>query len=59
MKITDLIVSLHEREPLRGNYPVPPQAGGGLLRLQPFAVMTIDTDEGVQGHAFLVPLRRW
>ena len=53
MKITDLIITLHEREPLQGNYPVPSQAGGGSLQLQPFAVMTIETDEGVVGHAFL------
>ena len=53
MKITDLIITLHKREPLRGTYLVPSQAGGGSLQMQPFAVMTIETDESVQGHAFL------
>ncbi len=43
MKITDLIVTLHERETLLGNYPVPSQARGCLLQPQPFVVMTIET----------------
>ena len=50
VKITDLFVTLYEREPLRGNYPA---FFGGPLVLQPLAAVTIETDEGVRGHAFL------
>ncbi len=46
MKITELRVLIHERQLPAGVFPMP---------TMPIGVLTISTDEGVEGHAFLSP----